>query len=69
MGKPRAGIRPEDILIETGLSVGGQYIRVVHVPTGIERGGRGSSSQKQVDIWIAEIEAELQERSRREKGE
>lgn len=55
-------LRDEDILIESGRCVGGAFLRVVHLPTGISRSesptaGRGR--REVVRRFLGEIEAEL----------
>ena len=57
-------IKSEDIEIETGRGVGGDYMRVVHKPTGISR-GKGPPLPKPGKArheMIREIEAELIEK-------
>jgi hypothetical protein len=58
-------LREEDIRIHVGRCVGGTFLQLVHVPTGIFRtkGPLGAASQHQlVSAWTHEIETELIER-------
>lgn len=58
-------LREEDIHIKVGRCVGGTFLEVVHVPTGISRsrGPVGAVSQHQlVSAWTHEIETALIER-------
>jgi hypothetical protein len=55
-------LKPEEIRVDTGRCVGGTFIRVVHVPTGISKeqapiGGR--SGGEVVRQFSREIESEL----------
>lgn len=58
-------LREEDIHIKAGRCVGGIFLEVLHVPTGVSRskGPIGELSQCQlVSAWKHEIESELIER-------
>jgi hypothetical protein len=58
-------LREEDIHIKEGRCVGGTFLEVVHLPSGISRsnGPIGAVSQHQlVSAWKHEIETELIER-------
>lgn len=57
-------LKPQDVLIEVGRAVGGDFMKVVHRPTGIFRGA-GPPLAKPGKIrhqMLREIEAELLER-------
>jgi hypothetical protein len=49
--------RPEDVRFDTGRSEGGDFIRVVHVPSGIERSAmrRESSHEELLDAVLEEL--------------
>ena len=59
-------LREEDVRIDIGCALGGSFFRIVHVPTGISRmhAGplRGVNQHELQRQWLAEIEAELQQR-------
>ena len=59
-------LRDCDICIDVGRSMGGDFLRVTHIPTGISRyhGSplRGLNREELVRGWLNEIEAELLER-------
>ena len=60
-------LREDEIRIDTGLaSHGGDFIRIEHLPTGIERWDPGPLANvdrhQLVQKWLAEIEAELKEK-------
>ena len=57
-------LRDEDIQIEIGRAVGGSFVRVVHLPTGISRAqmpplGSGKQQQEVQARLLREIEDEL----------
>jgi hypothetical protein len=49
--------RAEDVICDTGLAEGGDYIRVVHIPSGIERWAmrRDSTHQELLDEVLEEL--------------
>ena len=58
-------LREEDIRTDVGRCVGGSFLRVIHIPTGISRCKRplrGANQRELVYGWLREIEAELLER-------
>ena len=58
-------IKHTDIRVHTGRCVGGTFIRVEHVPTGIcrEQGPIGNTDKKSLmKQWLTDIEAELREK-------
>jgi len=60
-------LKAEDIRIETGRAVGGDFMRITHVPTGISRSkspplGAGRAVHEFRRQSLREIEAELQEK-------
>ena len=60
-------LREEEVRIDAGLaSHGGDFMRIEHLPTGIERWHPGPlasvNRHELVQGWLAEIEAELKEK-------
>ncbi len=58
-------LRDEDIQMDIGRCVGGDFLRVTHIPTGVSRykGPLGGANQHElVQGWLSEIEGELIER-------
>jgi hypothetical protein len=57
-------LREEDLQIDCGRTSKGDFIRLVHVPTGISRYNsgplRGLNQHTLLQTWHREIEAELQ---------
>ena len=56
-------LKPEDIVIQTGRAVGGDFMKIIHKPTGITRGcGPPLPKPGKRQEMLREIEAELIER-------
>ena len=58
-------LRVEDILVHVGRCVGGTFVKLEHVPTGISRmlGPIGNTDMAQLrKQWLDEIETELREK-------
>ena len=58
-------LRDEDIQMDIGRCVGGDFLRVTHIPTGVSRykGPLNRANKHElVQGWLSEIEAELIER-------
>ena len=64
LGRSHAMLKPQDVEIQVGRAVGGDFMKVLHKPTGISR-GKGPPLPKpgkaQHDM-LREIEAELVEK-------
>ena len=60
-------LKDEEIMIERGRGIGGAFMRITHVPTGISRGkgpplGSGKAVHEFRRQALQEIEAELREK-------
>jgi hypothetical protein len=65
-------LRDEDIRIDVGRSIDGDFIRVVHIPSGIKRHHPGPltdlNRNELLERWRYEIEEELLSRSDKSKS-
>ena len=58
-------LRDEDIQMDIGRCVGGSFLRLTHIPTGVSRYKgplAGANQHELVQGWLREIETELIER-------